>query len=364
MRTSSITKILLSLPLLAVACGGEGERASTPPADPIATSYGGLTLEDEAPAFGDADLGNPAVSAADAPVVDPVLDARTPPADARRVRVLVAWGYLQPRPDAATEVDWSGSITAEHAVVRVLRRVRFEAESDLVLRPRDDAARVSFESTTRPHMDGLLLEVITAPALNPEKAPVTLTFASAPITDTLTLEPDMRGHKVVSVDDAGHVLAYALVRPDRDACREGMLRGEWRITPGQGDRPHGVLRGRWTSGDGELAGFVKGVFGRRENGKQVLFAKVADREGHFLGLLAGRYEDGRFAGRYLGRKDAQGRPEIRGRAHGRFEDRGDDGAGHFLGRWAVGCKEDPAEGTSAASDELDLGLDDEISAAR
>ena len=77
-----------------------------------------------------------------------------------------------------------------NAGVRVLRRLTFE-EPAVVLRPRTDVHIVEFESQTRPHADGLLLDVVLAPSLNPVGGPVTLTF------DTASLRGDDR-------DRAGH----------------------------------------------------------------------------------------------------------------------------------------------------------------
>src|SRR5262249_29835637 len=154
-------------------------------------------------------------------------------------------------PEATTPVDWSGSIKAQNAALHVLRKLRFEPR-DVVLRPRTDLSTVEFESHTQPHSDGLLLEVILAPSLNPGQQPVTLTFASAPFTDTLTLEPGMRMSQVKPADDAGHVVAYQIVRPDADGCREGFLRGVWKASGEVGGRALGVLKGRFITDEGRL----------------------------------------------------------------------------------------------------------------
>jgi hypothetical protein len=138
-----------------------------------------------------------------------------PAGDARRVPILVVWGYLRARPEAAETVDWTGSITVDNAALRVVgveSKAPFE-DGDVILRPRTDVGSVSFESHTRGDADGLLLEVILAPALNPDDRPVTLSFNTAPFTDTLVIGPDMQPAQVKPVDDAGHVVAYTIVGP-------------------------------------------------------------------------------------------------------------------------------------------------------
>ena len=91
------------------------------------------------------------------------------------------WGYLRPHPDATEVVDWTGDISVSNAGLRGLRTLTF-AEDSIVIRPRADLAVVEFESQTRPHADGLLLDVVLAPELNPSGGPVTLSFNSAPFT--------------------------------------------------------------------------------------------------------------------------------------------------------------------------------------
>jgi hypothetical protein len=139
-----------------------------------------------------------------------------PAGDARRVQILVVWGFLRARPEAAATVDWTGSIAVDNAALRVVGvdgKAPFE-DGDVILRPRTDARSVWFESRTRGDADGLLLEVILAPALNPDDRPVTLSFNTAPFTDTLVIGPDMQPAQVKPVDDAGHVVAYTIVGPD------------------------------------------------------------------------------------------------------------------------------------------------------
>ena len=133
---------------------------------------------------------------------------------ARTVRIAVIWGYPRRRPEATESVDWSGSLSVENAALRLVRPRQFE-ETDAVVRPRTNIHTIEFESQTGPDADGLLLDVILAPALNPDGRPVTLTFTSRVFTASLTIDPGMQRVEVIPVDDAGHVLVFRVIRPLR-----------------------------------------------------------------------------------------------------------------------------------------------------
>ena len=341
-------QLILTLPALCLtslaACGS---LEPAPSSTSLESQFGGLTETDEQPGFDDADV---LAQGEDTPVTDTTGDDMR---DARHVRIAVAWGYLRPHPDATETVDWTGSITADHAAIRVLRVLRFE-ENDAVVRPRTDRSVVEFESQTKPGADGLLLDVILAPALNPERAPVTLTFATGPYTDTLTLEPGMRMEKVVKVDEAGHVVAYHIIRPARDGeCVEGFVRGLWQTKDDGEGRALGQLKGQIVDADGAVVGNLRGIFGVRKNGHQVWFAKVVDLEGKFLGVVVGKYGEGKLAGLFVGR----GRKVI-GAVHGAISDADGDGDGGFLGRYTERCGEATGEGQPSGSDEPEISLDD------
>jgi hypothetical protein len=357
---------LLALPVLALGCTGP----DTPPIDDgtttdqvLSASYGGQSTSDEAPLFNDPTLLAPELSAEDPAVSDATGAALA--SEPGRLRILVAWGYLKPDPQATEVVDWSGSITVANGALRVVRTVRFEPATDMVIRPRTDIHTVEFTSKTRPAADGLLLEVATGPKLDPTNGSVTLTFASAPITNTQTLVVGERLSEVVPVDAAGHVLVYHVVRPDADGCTEGFLRGQWKHVTTLAGRDIGVFRGRIGGGDGSLEGSVKGVFGQRKDGASLFFGKVIDKDGKFVAVLAGAYGDGVFKGRILVGADVKDL-QIDGRVHGRYADKdmnAADGAGGFIGRWSRKCGEDPAEGSAMTSDSEPPGVDGDSSSS-
>jgi hypothetical protein len=332
--------ILATLPLAAaLGCAADDTATTDDPqvADTALTaSFGGQTETDEAPEFADPAFAQGDLAFEDAAANDPTTAAANATTG---IRILVAWGYLRPHPDATDAVDWSGSIQVTNAAVRVVRTVRFEAQ-DMVIRPRTDPATIAFQSKTKPAADGLVLEVV------PSGAPVALTFASAPITNTITLTPGERLSQVIPVDAAGHKLAYHVIRPDHDPCHEGFLRGHWQALAKVGGRSVGVLRGRFFSGAGAVEGHLRGVFGVRKDGKKLFFAKVVGEDGTFRAVVAGVYGDGEFRGRIL----AAGHV-VAGVVHGRYFDADGDKDGRFLGRFSQRCQEDPTEGTPMPADD-------------
>jgi hypothetical protein len=354
MRRNSLQRVAFSLPLALAACGSVVEDRESPEAvgQAVESEFGGDTTADEAPGFGDEALALPEFQSEDAAVSDMTTD-RPELRDARHVRIAVIWGYPRPNPEATTVVDWTGNISVTNAGLRVLRTLRFE-DTDVVVRPRTDLHVVEFESQTKPHADGLLLDVVIAPVLNPEGGPITLTFNSAPFTGSLTLQPGMRLNHVETVDDAGHVVAYHIIAPDADGCTEGFLRGRWHQSGEVDGHRLGTIKGRFTAHDGRIRGHLRGVFGVREDGKQVWFAKVIDRDGKFLGLLAGRYGDGKLAALFFTRNDADEKI-VKGMVRGVYFDADGDHDGGFFGRYSERCAEDPREGM-VTTDEPELTL--------
>jgi hypothetical protein len=342
MRNHLPRLLLATLPALALtACdGGEPTSELSDTDANLSSGFGGQTTSSEAPSFGDTAFAATDLATAPTDVADTATTG-TPAIDgAARLRVLVAWGFPKPQPEATQVVDWSGSIAVTNGALRVVRRWHFEPNDD-VIRPRTDIHTVEFTSHTRPASDGLLLEGFTGPRLNPTNSTVALTFTSPVITDTITLEKGMRLSEVVPVDAAGHVLSFHVIRPDTDACHEGFLRGHWTVDGAVGDRELGTLVGRMETSDGTLRGELKGVFGKRKDGRSLFFAKVIDANGQFVALIAGTYGDGEFKGRVLVGADHT----IDGRVAGHIAD--DDS---FLGRWSQKCGEDKDEGAPMTSD--------------
>lgn len=363
----NLSSLPIALSLALAGCGSVVADPESPEgvAQAVEASYGGETPTDEQPAFGDPTMTAPAFQTEDRAVADMTTD-RPELRDARHVRVAVLWGYPRPRPEATEAVNWSGNFSVTNAGLRVINTIKFE-QDDVVIRPRTDIHVVEFESQTKPHADGLLLDVVIAPVLNPDKGPIVLTMNTAPFTGSLTIEPGMRLSRVVPVDDAGHVVAYHVIRPDGDGCAEGFFRGRWQTVSDLGGGKLGVLKGRFAASDGRLRGHLRGVFGVREDGKQVWFAKVIDREGKLIGLVAGRWADGKLGGLFLAKNDA-GEKIVKGMLRGVYFEApattSTDAAtaattgGGFFGRYSEKCGEDPREGMATPTDEPEVSLEE------
>ncbi len=98
----------------------------------------------------------------------------------------------------------------------------------------------------------------------------------------------------------------------------------------------GVYHGLVLNRLGEPVGHIRGIYGHRKDGTPVMFGKFIDRQGQFVGVLAGSYDNGEFRARWKERGDDD-HGTIRGRY---FESPRADG-GVFVARWAeTACSED------------------------
>ena len=187
MQKSPLYGPVFGLAVAVAACGNAVDGQGTELQAGLASSGASETAPDDTAAFGD-------------------------DANAHHVQIAITWGCLTPHPNATEWVDWSGSFSVSNAALRVVETLRFENDG-VVLRPRTDIHMVEFESQTRPYADGLLLDVILHPQLNPNRLPVNLRFDSAPFTDTLSILPGMELYWVKPIDDAGHTVTYKVVHP-------------------------------------------------------------------------------------------------------------------------------------------------------
>lgn len=383
----------LSLPLLALAvcllwaC----EAANTTPAggtggDDEAFTYASFALEAENGGF-DADSSMDPFEEVDGDDMGPWLDdadeedvaadpsvnppADVPDDDALRGKtvyhVRILWGQPFPNRNVTESTDWSGSVSSSVALLKLRRVLRFERRGGDAILPREDARRISFESHTLPHNDGLLLSVVLpdastdgadpagadlAPTLSIDLGPVSLTYDIAALDGLSDLQ---------IVDDLGNVVSVTAVLATRpEACAQGVVDGYWKRL----NRRGGVFGGRWINADGEHAGHVAGIWGRRKGGRRAMFGVIRGTDGGFLGLVRGTYtpygaaphaepgepmadgavEDapetqagGLFAARWVG-ADRTHRGVVRGRYTG-----DGDGEGEFHGNWAKACRERPAD---------------------
>ncbi|MBI4952810.1 MAG: hypothetical protein HY908_12315 [Myxococcales bacterium] len=326
-RVASLTALLALAPLACI-----GEPTEDPEVAAIAQALeeenGGLTMTDEAPAFGAPELANAAAEPEEA-IADPYLDdvevqglQQLP--DAVVFHALVLWGQFPVNLENTEPRVWSGALHVNRGAVLVDKAVAFESDTDHLL-PRPDAQTVAFESVTLPHHDGLRLTIIDPTPLAGE--PLVVRYAGADgLVVSLPIETLVHGPVTRVVDELGNrVVAMAMAQPI-DGCAHGMLGGHWReLAPGRGR-----FIGPVVNAEGDRIGHLRGIYGVRENDEQVFFGKYIDAEGKFMGLFKGHYGDEKFEGQWLhfagdvGKLGGQYRETLPGPEQG----------GHFLGGWA------------------------------
>ncbi len=337
--------------LFAVGCGETSTTAEGGAiADALEQENGGLTMDDEAPAFGEPESFEEVADyegVDDEMARDPeVADIRERP-DAVQVNLIVEWGQIPGNPENETPRNWSGVFHVNRGALIVRRVIKFEGRTDRLL-PRPDRQHVPFTSVTLPHHDGMILTIIDPEPESDE--PLVFSYASPfpleedpardaagddPTTDR-PVEPQtivrvpvrdlVDGRVELLIDDAGNRMVAAAVARPLDICERGFLAGRWhKVEDGRGR-----LIGRVMNDEGEPVGHIRGIYGRRENGERVFFGKFINLEGQFRGIFKGEYGDGHFRGRWHHRAGEHG-------ALGGVYREGIPGpetGGHFVGRWA------------------------------
>ncbi|MEJ7602354.1 MAG: hypothetical protein WKG01_30945 [Kofleriaceae bacterium] len=292
----------------------------------LAQDNGGFTTDDEAAQFAADDLYADAAIEADRAYSDPMaLDPSVVEMNGRPEvaahNVLVMWGRIPADPDATTPRRWDGELRLSRGGMIVRRTIAFEDRTDRVL-PRTTRDAVSFESATLPRTDGFALTVLDPTPAASTALSLTYTPADGGAAHTLDLSQLEAGAVIVDLGDGNKLIAIG--RPRNDACDHGFMRGRWH----QLNANLGTFLGVVGNGDGELAGHVRGIYGERRSGDQVVFGKFIDREGRFRGLIGGTYEGGRFDARWLTRAGDHGV------IHGAYFPGASLRAGGFVARWA------------------------------
>ena len=307
--------------------------------------YGGFNFGDEAPAFDDPYLTANYAGDGDAEYADPVDDDPSVAELKRRPRprtyLMITWGNLRADTTIDFATEWSGSLTVDNGVVCLKRTIRFDPEDEIL--PRTSRDLLEWKSWTKPHFDGILValhkvsnaDTPSVSAVN-DVAPMSITFATPPLTVTINEEDLVDLHRVVEVDDAGNAVAFNTITVMPDVCPSGFLAGQWKNVT---DRPGGIFRGKWISYNGAHMGYLRGIYGPRSNGDKVFFGKWINRAGRFKGLLVGRYggfsdeTGGWFDGVWFKRNLRH-----EGRLYGVWNTSDDvDGGGFFKGRWDTYC---------------------------
>lgn len=295
-----------ALALTATAC-----TAADDPSDPeviadeLDKENGGLTMDDEAPYFGDTELFDEAELSADELAFDdpmetsPEVIAMMDRSSTEVFDAVVTWGQIVGDPDATEPRDWSGRFELSRGALLVRRRLA-AADGDRI-DDRTDRRIVRFRAARRAGLDGLRLRLIDDAAGSDE--PLRLRYIG---DDGVERELDVRGlHDRATderVDDRGNRIIATATRRPLDVCDHGFVNGRWhQVGPN-----HGVMVGRVHSADGDAIGHVRGIWGQRRDGEPVFFGKFIGRDGRFRGIYAGTYGEGELAGRWLIRSGDHG----------------------------------------------------------
>ena len=124
------------------------------------TPTGGYTSSNEAPGFGDPSLDPSAND--EKPFADPLqssaqIDSMQSNSAVDWYHFRALWGHLR-KDTAETEIsDWSGSLLISRGALVVRRVIKFE-DNDTIL-PRTDRRKVEWTSHTRPHHDGIAVDI-------------------------------------------------------------------------------------------------------------------------------------------------------------------------------------------------------------
>jgi len=364
--------------------------------------------------------------------VSPAVDSIMADSNAGFFVFRVAWGQLEYDSSMTTPTTWDGSLTISRGAELVRRVIRFEPGQDEVL-PRTDRTLIEWVSQTTVHYDGLLVDMYfprpvpmfdttLTPSIDtlfdttwvdmydttqtpevdtlgdttwvtvidtiptPEvdtlggdttwttvvdttmPDPVTVTFETGPYSRTFTLGELVALDTIVYLEDSNAVAFHAF-KMDRLPCARGFLAGHWGRTEDSTGASVGVFRGMWMSRNGRVDGWLRGNYGRNEDGKHVFYGKWIDQSGNFEGLLSGtwgfqpnrhasdnarRHAGGWFAGKVY--DDA--RSEI-GILKGRFK--GPDHpvkAAYFQGLWRLNCGDNAGVGWNDPGDRDHDGWED------
>lgn len=324
-RFGTLASLAAAAALLATGC--VAEQSSEEIGSSLEKSNGGLTMNDEAPMFGDEseyiDLETD-VAVADTMESDAEVIAMIGAGDAKVYNTTILWGQM-PLDLANDQVrDWSGRLSVNRGAIVIRRTVGFEPQTDRVA-PRTDRRIVDFQSMTRPFADGFRLLIVDP---TPDAAdPLVLSYErSATVRFDFPVRDLLDGPVSRDVGTDGDRIVATAFERRTDACDHGFLRGRWhRIGPNRG-----LLMGIVSNADGERIGHLRGLYGQRLNGNKVFFGKYINREGQFRGIFAGEYGEGSFRGRWLSRIGEHG---VLGGEYRETRPARDD-IGHFLGRWA------------------------------
>lgn len=317
----------------------------------LSLPYGGLAFTDEPAAFGNAALLAEAVEeeaalraeAEEAETIRQAVPTLRDAPEVARTYVRILWGNLDgARPELRTLPEdtpawtvWDGSLSVTEGAIALRKTILFERPYDHLL-PRVGFQALSWHSTTLPHVDGILVCVLSRPDAE-GNLPGEITFETGPATRTFAIADLADLEETVRVDDQGNGVSFVGLSGRPGLCPRGFLGGLWKAND---DGDGGVFRGRVTHDHGRLRGYVMGRYGTTRDGDRVFAGKFIDEEGRILGLLQGTWEPsaeedgtGVFRGRWAGRDG-----ETAGLLRGRYLTRPDRPGGVFQGYWERSCE--------------------------
>jgi hypothetical protein len=345
-----------ALGLVAAGCDGGITDADTDVetgeiASALELENGGIDEADELPEFGLDDLVTEAglpeeASTDDEMEEDPAVAEMLNKPDAVLFHTAAVWGQFPGNPELLTPKDWTGRLAVSRGAIILRGTIGFEPVTDGVL-PRVHPRTVRFTSATGPHRDGLRMTIIDPDPTNAEPLIISYGTDEGEVL-TIPLAAAVAEPQGVVVNEREDRFVFTAVPQPVDICQFGFMQGRWKqVAPGLGvvlGSIHGPMGGLW--------GYMKGIYGVRENGDKVLFAKAINLEGEARGILAGGYNEGIFAGRWLSKAGEFG---VFGGLYSEGEEV--DGKGGFLGRWAErSCnlrlgERDPANGADPSTGE-------------
>jgi hypothetical protein len=389
--------VMFSVLLLTGLPGCDGGSGPAAPGTPspggldLDDEYGGLTMYDEYPAFGEPELFDDEVLAEDLEYLDEYED--DPEVSGIRYRhgtrfytLRINWGRLMRAGsedgggcrDQEIAYGWNGSLSVERGAILLKKTILFESGD--YIHERTDRRLLEWDSVTGPSFDGVLVQIVDPPAppsggtanevIPPDHLPNKVTFKTPLYTRTFTIDELVRISEMIPIDRCGVAVSFngALV-PNRP-CPRGFLAGIWKPVdpdtvpepPGPPDSLYAALDdstrdgreirghfyGNWIQANGTLAGHLRGVYGVNSDGRQVFFGKYIDLSGRFRGILRGTYGSmsmaiyadtaGYFRGEWINRRGtATGHLDGHWVSHPSWE------RGMFHGRWWTDCPYEPQD---------------------
>jgi len=272
-----------------------------------------------------------------------------------KFRLVVLWGQFPFNPSVEKATNWLGIVAPLAGKVYLNKTVRFEGKKQDKVKKCYDHKCLLINTHTLPHHDGVAMTIVTPADPVPADFKVVVKFPGK-FQRVLKAKDLMHRAEVTTVDNLGNKVVILAHRVG--PCPKGFLKGVWKRLNKKG----GIYAGKWRNAKGTVVGKLAGIWGKRKNGKRVLFGLYTDKAGKFQGLIKGTYkpapllaagekEGGFFKAHWV---DKNGK--FKGKLRGRYGIADEGGKGRFIGVWKAKCtkKEDNAD---PADEVLEPGCD-------